>query len=284
MRMNKTAIALTTAAALGVGIMPAANAQEGSRVNDPSIQRAGDSANDADTSIFGNGTGEGEANVPGNRPADPAEGVFPGQPQPGSEPTQSNSFGTKEPSSPVESPKPSSTKTPETNTHTTTTTSTAPATNTATTTAPATTTSTMDPEKKRAIILGSLGAVAGLGLIIAGVRYFVNKDGDLVKDQNRVNEPASPEEKAESDRLKREHGDEIANQVEATGGVNNAGTGNAGTAGTGNAAANNGTAANGERGMSASTGVTKLPAGLIALLILSVLGAAGYAYTRRQTA
>lgn len=281
MRMNKTAIALTTAAALGVGIMPAANAQEGSRVNDPSIQRAGDSANDADTSIFGNGTGEGEANVPGNRPADPVERVFPGQPQPGSEPTQSNSFGTKEPSSPVESPKPSSTKRPETNTHTTTTTSTAPATNTATAT---TTTSTMDPEKKRAIILGSLGAVAGLGLIIAGVRYFVNKDGDLVKDQNRVNEPASPEEKAESDRLKREHGDEIANQVEAKGGVNNAGTGNAGTAGTGNAAANNGAATNGERGMSASTGVTKLPAGLIALLILSVLGAAGYAFTRRQTA
>lgn len=280
MRMNKTAIALTTAAALGVGIMPAANAQEGSRVNDPSIQRAGDSANDADTSIFGNGTGEGEANVPGNRPADPVERVFPGQPQPGSEPTQSNSFGTKEPSSPVESPKPSSTKTPETNTHTTTTTSTAPATNTAT----ATTTSTMDPEKKRAIILGSLGAVAGLGLIIAGVRYFVNKDGDLVKNQDRVNEPASPEEKAESDRLKREHGDEIANQVEAKGGVNNAGTGNAGTAGTGNAAANNGAATNGERGMSASTGVTKLPAGLIALLILSVLGAAGYAFTRRQTA
>lgn len=280
MRMNKTAIALTTAAALGVGIMPAANAQEGSRVNDPSIQRAGDSANDADTSIFGNGTGEGEANVPGNRPADPVERVFPGQPQPGSEPTQSNSFGTKEPSSPVESPKPSSTKTPETNTHTTTTTSTAPATNTAT----ATTTSTMDPEKKRAIILGSLGAVAGLGLIIAGVRYFVNKDGDLVKNQDRVNEPASPEERAESDRLKREHGDEIANQVEAKGGVNNAGTGNAGTAGTGNAAANNGAATNGERGMSASTGVTKLPAGLIALLILSVLGAAGYAFTRRQTA
>lgn len=277
--MNKTAIALTTAAALGVGIMPAANAQEGSRVNDPSIQRAGDSANDADTSIFGNGTGEGEANVPGNRPADPVERVFPGQPQPGSEPTQSNSFGTKEPSSPVESPKPSSTKTPETNTHTTTTTSTAPATNTATAT-----TSTMDPEKKRAIILGSLGAVAGLGLIIAGVRYFVNKDGDLVKNQDRVNEPASPEEKAESDRLKREHGDEIANQVEAKGGVNNAGTGNAGTAGTGNAAANNGAATNGERGMSASTGVTKLPAGLIALLILSVLGAAGYAFTRRQTA
>lgn len=282
MRMNKTAIALTTAAALGVGIMPAANAQEGSRVNDPSIQRAGDSANDADTSIFGNGTGEGEANVPGNRPADPVERVFPGQPQPGSEPTQSNSFGTKEPSSPVESPKPSSTKTPETNTHTTTTTSTAPATNTATATT--TTTSTMDPEKKRAIILGSLGAVAGLGLIIAGVRYFVNKDGDLVKNQDRVNEPASPEEKAESDRLKREHGDEIANQVEAKGGVNNAGTGNAGTAGTGNAAANNGAATNGERGMSASTGVTKLPAGLIALLILSVLGAAGYAFTRRQTA
>ena len=122
-----------------------------------------------------------------------------------------------------------------------------------------------------------------LGLIIAGVRYFVNKDGDLVKDPNRVDQPASPEEKAESEQVKKDHGDEIAQQVEANGGVpgtGNAGAGNAGAAanGTGNAAA-----ANGERGMNASTGVAELPAGLVALLILSIVGAAGYAFSRRET-
>ena len=132
-------------------------------------------------------------------------------------------------------------------------------------------------------MLGSLGALAGLGLIIAGVQYFVNKDGDLVKDPNRVDQPASPEEKAESEQVKKDHGDEIAKQVEANGGVpgtGNAGAGNAGTAanGTGNAAA-----ANGERGMNASTGVAELPAGLVALLILSIVGAAGYAFSRRET-
>ena len=111
--------------------------------------------------------------------------------------------------------------------------------------------------------------LAGLGLIIAGVQYFVNKDGDLVKDPNRVDQPASPEEKAESDQVKKDHGDEIAKQVEANGGVPGAGTGNA--------------AANGERGMNASTGVAELPAGLVALLILSIVGAAGYAFSRRET-
>lgn len=139
------------------------------------------------------------------------------------------------------------------------------------------------------VVPGSSSAVACLRnfswesglLIIAGVQYFVNKDGDLVKDPNRVDQPASPEEKAESDQVKKDHGDEIAKQVEANGGVPGAGTGNAGAGaaanGTGNAAAN------GERGMNASTGVAELPAGLVALLILSIVGAAGYAFSRRET-
>lgn len=133
-------------------------------------------------------------------------------------------------------------------------------------------------------LLGTLGALAGLGLVIAGVKYFVNKDGDLVKDPNRVNEPATPAEKAESDKLKKDHAQEIAKQVEGKGGaaVNAGDAANAGNA-NGNAAANNGAAATGERGMNASTGVTKLPAGLVALLVLSIIGAAGYAFTRRQT-
>lgn len=91
-------------------------------------------------------------------------------------------------------------------------------------------------------------------------------------------QPATPAEKTESDKLKKDHAQEIANQVEAQGGTDaNGAKSNA------NAVANDGTAATGERGMNASTGVTKLPAGLVALLVLSIIGAAGYAFTRRQT-
>lgn len=134
------------------------------------------------------------------------------------------------------------------------------------------------PEKETnttAIVLGTLGAIVGLGLIIGGVKYFVNKDGDLVQDPNRVNEPATPEEKAASDKVQQENGQEIAQQLKANGGsVDAAAPG---------APADAGSAATGERGMAASTGVTQMPAGVIALLILSVIGAAGYAFTRRQT-
>ena len=290
MRLNKTAIALTTAAALGAGVIPTAGAQESNAPKlDDGVQQATDSPNDADMSIFGNGTGDGAAQATGNAPENPNDQLLPGAPE-GSEPTSSNSLGTNEQAA---------TET-ETATATATATETATAgdsgaaagtegtsTGTATETATGTATATATPTTKdntAAIVLGSLGALAGLGLIIAGVQYFVNKDGDLVKDPNRVDQPASPEEKAESEQVKKDHGDEIAKQVEANGGApaaGNAGAGNAGAAAndTGNAAA-----ANGERGMNASTGVAELPAGLVALLILSIVGAAGYAFSRRETA
>ena len=239
MRLNKTAIALTTAAALGAGVIPTAGAQESNAPKlDNGVQQATDSPNDADASLFGDGTGDGAAQVTGNAPENPNDQLLPGAPE-GSEPASSNSLGSNEQAA--------------------------------------------TEDNTAAIVLGSLGALAGLGLIIAGVQYFVNKDGDLVKDPNRVDQPASPEEKAESEQVKKDHGDEIAKQVEANGGApaaGNAGAGNAGAAanGTGNAAA-----ANGERGMNASTGVAELPAGLVALLILSIVGAAGYAFSRRET-
>lgn len=293
MRLNKTAIALTTAAALGAGVIPTAGAQESNAPKlDDGVQQATDSPNDADMSIFGNGTGDGTAQATGNAPENPNDQLLPGAPE-GSEPTSSNSLGTNEQAA-TETETATATAT-ATETATagdsgaaagTEGTSTGTATSTATETATGTATATATPTTKdntAAIVLGSLGALAGLGLIIAGVQYFVNKDGDLVKDPNRVDQPASPEEKAESEQVKKDHGDEIAQQVEANGGApaaGNAGAGNAGAAanGTGNAAA-----ANGERGMNASTGVAELPAGLVALLILSIVGAAGYAFSRRET-
>lgn len=293
MRLNKTAIALTTAAALGAGVIPTAGAQESNAPKlDNGVQQATDSPNDADMSIFGNGTGDGAAQATGNAPENPNDQLLPGAPE-GSEPTSSNSLGTNEQAATETETATATATATETATAgdsgaaagtegTSTGTATATATETATGTATATATPTTK-DNTAAIVLGSLGALAGLGLIIAGVQYFVNKDGDLVKDPNRVDQPASPEEKAESEQVKKDHGDEIAQQVEANGGApaaGNAGAGNAGAAanGTGNAAA-----ANGERGMNASTGVAELPAGLVALLILSIVGAAGYAFSRRET-
>ena len=293
MRLNKTAIALTTAAALGAGVIPTAGAQESNAPKlDDGVQQATDSPNDADMSIFGNGTGDGAAQATGNAPENPNDQLLPGAPE-GSEPASSNSLGSNEQAATETETATATATATETATAgdsgaaagaegTSTGTATATATETATGTATATATPTTK-DNTAAIVLGSLGALAGLGLIIAGVQYFVNKDGDLVKDPNRVDQPASPEEKAESEQVKKDHGDEIAKQVEANGGVpgtGNAGAGNAGTAanGTGNAAA-----ANGERGMNASTGVAELPAGLVALLILSIVGAAGYAFSRRET-
>lgn len=293
MRLNKTAIALTTAAALGAGVIPTAGAQESNAPKlDDGVQQATDSPNDADMSIFGNGTGDGAAQATGNAPENPNDQLLPGAPE-GSEPASSNSLGTNEQAATETETATATATATETATAgdsgaaagtegTATGTATATATETATGTATATATPTTK-DNTTAIVLGSLGALAGLGLIIAGVQYFVNKDGDLVKDPNRVDQPASPEEKAESEQVKKDHGDEIAKQVEANGGApaaGNAGAGNAGAAanGTGNAAA-----ASGERGMNASTGVAELPAGLVALLILSIVGAAGYAFSRRET-
>lgn len=293
MRLNKTAIALTTAAALGAGVIPTAGAQESNAPKlDNGVQQATDSPNDADMSIFGNGTGDGAAQATGNAPENPNDQLLPGAPE-GSEPASSNSLGSNEQAATETETATATATATETATAgdsgaaagtegTATGTATATATETATGTATATATPTTK-DNTAAIVLGSLGALAGLGLIIAGVQYFVNKDGDLVKDPNRVDQPASPEEKAESEQVKKDHGDEIAQQVEANGGVpaaGNAGAGNAGAAANG---AGNAAAANGERGMNASTGVAELPAGLVALLILSIVGAAGYAFSRRET-
>lgn len=313
-RLNNTAIAIVTAGALGLGTVPLAQAQEAdlgqlgitpdktgegavyveqpdNRAPLPSglVEQPGPSA------VVGDKTTEGAQWVPENAPADPARATDLKELSGTQEPAASNSINRpkstttvtetlKPPTASKEAPAGQSgtpgEKTPGSSTPGSKTPDSA-----APTTTPATTTAAADTDKDRTrkIVLGALGAVAGLGLLIGGVKYFVNKDGDLVKDQNRVNETATPAEKAESDRLKKDHGDEIAKQVEAKGGmpaINKA-----------NAANGNGTAngtdtdasAKGERGMSASTGVTQLPVGLVALLILSVLGAAGYAYTRRQT-
>lgn len=106
------------------------------------------------------------------------------------------------------------------------------------------------------------GAIAGIAaaavvpIVIAGVTYYLNQDGQtLVGSSDRVNQEPTPEEKAESDRLRAEHGDEIAAQQEA--------------------------AAEASRGVAAETGSNTLARTLFALLIAVVLGSAVFVAGRR---
>lgn len=104
-------------------------------------------------------------------------------------------------------------------------------------------------------IAGIAAAAIGIPVVIAGVTYFLNQDGEtLVGSSERVNQQPTPEEKEKSDRLRAEHADEIAAQQVA-------------------AAAN--------RGVEAETGSNTLVRTLFALVIASVLGAAAFVAGRR---
>lgn len=104
-------------------------------------------------------------------------------------------------------------------------------------------------------IAGIAAAAIGIPVVIAGVTYFLNQDGEtLVGSSDRVNKQPTPEEKAKSDRLRAEHADEIAAQQVA-------------------AAAN--------RGVEAETGSNTIARTLFALVIASVLGAAAFVAGRR---
>ena len=104
-------------------------------------------------------------------------------------------------------------------------------------------------------IAGIAAAAIGIPVVIAGVTYFVNQDGEtLVGSSERVNQQPTPEEKEKSDQLRAEHADEIAAQQVA-------------------AAAN--------RGVEAETGSNTIARTLFALVIASVLGAAAFVAGRR---
>ena len=114
-------------------------------------------------------------------------------------------------------------------------------------------------EGEAGLSTGAIAAIAaaaiGVPIVIAGVTYFLNQDGQtLVGSSDRVNQQPTPEEKAKSDQLRAEHADEIAAQQVA-------------------AAAN--------RGVEAETGSNTIARTLFALVIASVLGAAAFVAGRR---
>ena len=104
-------------------------------------------------------------------------------------------------------------------------------------------------------IAGIAAAAIGIPVVIAGVTYFLNQDGEtLVGSSERVNQQPTPEEKEKSDQLRAEHADEIAAQQVA-------------------AAAN--------RGVEAETGSNTIARTLFALALASLLGAAAFLAGRR---
>lgn len=106
-------------------------------------------------------------------------------------------------------------------------------------------------------IAGIAGAAVAVPLIIGGIAYWLNKDGQtLVPSQERVNAEPTPEERAESDRLRAEHAAEIAaQQPELT--------------------------AEQTRGIAAETGSNTLARTLFALALATMLGAAAFVAGRR---
>jgi len=113
----------------------------------------------------------------------------------------------------------------------------------------------VDAELSPGAIAAIAVAAVGIPIVIAGVTYFLNQDGEtLVGSSDRVNQQPTPEEKEKSDQLRSEHADEIAAQQVA-------------------AAAN--------RGVEAETGSNTIARALFALVIASVLGAAAFAAGRR---
>lgn len=114
---------------------------------------------------------------------------------------------------------------------------------------------TTDPADIAKAVAAVVGAGVGAAIIINGVKYFLNKDGKtLVETPERVHMDATPEEKAKSEQLIKENAGQINN-------------------------ANN---AQNERGIAAATGVNKIPAALMTLLLASVLAAAAFVFGRRQ--
>lgn len=125
---------------------------------------------------------------------------------------------------------------------------------------------TVDPKDaaKAAAVIAGLGV--GTTVIVNGIKYFVNKDkATLVPSEDRVNQEPTAEEKAKSDELKQNNADQIASQGGTDTGANAAGN-----------------AADTNRGIGATTGNNSIAKGLISLALLSVLGAAVFAFGRRR--
>lgn len=108
-------------------------------------------------------------------------------------------------------------------------------------------------------------AAAGTLITLGGIAYKVVNDAQgnpVLVPADRADQAPTAEDKAKSDQLVAEHGDEIAQQAAA------------GTDAEAGAAS--------ERGVNAETGNNAIAKGLVGLLLASVMGAAIFAFGRRR--
>lgn len=135
---------------------------------------------------------------------------------------------------------------------------------------------TTDPEGSSELsdaAKAAIGAAIALPILGGIVHYFLNKDGKTwVKSQDRVNAEPTPEEKAESEKIVAEHGDEINAQLAEQGQGNNA-EGTAPAAGESTADAN--------RGISAETGSNSVAQALAALAVAAMVAAGAFVARRK---
>lgn len=137
---------------------------------------------------------------------------------------------------------------------------------------------TTDPSKKSSNTGAALAGLAGLGLLIGGVWYFLNKDGHtLVPSKDRVNAEPTAEEKKKSDELRKEHGDDIKKKTDAAK-ANPAEAGKAADVDT------TGVTKAAPRGMAAETGNNTVARGMAAVAVMALLGAVAFFARRRFVA
>lgn len=137
---------------------------------------------------------------------------------------------------------------------------------------------TTDPSKKSSNTGAALAGLAGLGLLIGGVWYFLNKDGHtLVPSKDRVNAEPTAEEKKKSDELRKEHGDDIKKKTDAAK-ANPAEAGKAADVDT------TGVTKAAPRGMAAETGSNTVARGMAAVAVMALLGAVAFFARRRFVA
>lgn len=137
---------------------------------------------------------------------------------------------------------------------------------------------TTDPSKKSSNTGAALAGLAGLGLLIGGVWYFLNKDGQtLVPSKDRVNAEPTAEEKKKSDELRKEHGDDIKKKTDAAK-ANPAEAGKAADVDT------TGVTKAAPRGMAAETGNNTVARGMAAVAVMALLGAVAFFARRRFVA
>lgn len=129
-----------------------------------------------------------------------------------------------------------------------------------------------DDDKDTSKVFRALAGLAGAGAVIylLGKAYqaVIGNHGPVLLPPERVGQAPTAEDEAATEQLVADHGEEIVAQAAEAGVADNGATAADG--------------ADADRGVSAATGNNNIAQGLIGLLLASILGAAAFVFGRRQ--